>query len=372
MKTILFIIRKEFLQIFRHRIMVPLIFLMPIVQLVILANAADYEIKNITLHIIDHDLSPASLRLSGKFRASKHFRLVHTSFATEAGIADLEAGRADLFLEIPPHFERDLLRNSEASVQLTLNAINGVKAGIANGYANAIIRDFNGEIRAEWLHRPSSVPAGISITYANWFNPDMDYQNFMIPGILVILVTLVGMFLSGINLVKEKEIGTIEQINVTPIRKYQFIIGKLLPFWIIGNVELSAGLLVGKLLFGIPMAGSLWLVFGFAAIYLLVVLGIGLLVSTITFTQQQAMFISWFFLIIFVLMSGLFTPISSMPVWAQEITRFNPIAYFVEVMRLVLLKGAGLADIKHHFYTMLLFAFVVNGLAVFNYRKQAG
>lgn len=372
MKTILFLIRKEFLQIFRHRVMVPLIFLMPIIQLVILANAADYEIKNITLHIIDHDLSAASHRLTGLFEASRYFRLTNTSFATGEGIADLEADRADLFLEIPPRFERDLLRDNEASVQLTINAINGVKAGIANGYANAILRDFNGAMQAEWLRRPSSGPTGISITYANWFNPDMDYQNFMIPGILVILVTLVGMFLSGINLVKEKEIGTIEQINVTPIRKYQFIIGKLLPFWIIGIVELSAGLLVGKLLFDIPMVGSLGLVYAFAAVYLLVVLGLGLLVSTVTDTQQQAMFLSWFFLIIFILMSGLFTPISSMPAWAQEITHFNPIAYFVDVMRLVLLKGAGFVDIQYHFGVMMVFALVVNLLAVLNYRKQTG
>ena len=170
---------------------------------------------------------------------------------------------------------------------------------------------------------------------------------------------------------KEKEIGTIEQINVSPIKKHQFIIGKLLPFWIIANVELAFGLLVGKLVFDIPIVGSLGLVFAFSALYLLVVLGIGLLISTITETQQQAMFISWFFLVIFILMSGLFTPIESMPEWAQKLTLFNPIAYFVDVMRLVLLKGSGLWEIRNHMLMMLVIALVINSLAVLNYRKTA-
>jgi ABC-2 type transport system permease protein len=212
-------------------------------------------------------------------------------------------------------------------------------------------------------------PAALHIETANWFNPEQNYQTFMVPGILVILVTLVGMFLAGMNIVKEKEIGTIEQINVSPIRKHEFIIGKLLPFWIIALVELAIGLVVGKLVFHIPFVGSLWLIFGFAGLYLLVVLGFGLLISTVTETQQQAMFIAWFFLIIFILMSGLFTPIESMPPWAQDITRLNPVAYFVDVMRLVLLKGSDVWDIRQHIAVMGGYALAVNGLAVLNYRK---
>lgn len=370
MRTIHFLLRKEFLQIFRHKVMLPLIFVMPIVQLLILANAADYEVKNINLHVIDHDLSESSRRLIGLFEASRHFNLVNRSFATQAGFQDLESDAADLFIEIPPRFEYQLAREDQTSVQVTINAINGVKAGIANGYTQSIIRNFNQDLRVEWLDLPpGALEPAIKVTFSNWFNPSLDYDTFMVPGILVMLVTLVGMFLSGMNIVKEKEIGTIEQINVSPIKKHQFIIGKLLPFWIIANVELAIGLVVGKLVFDIPMVGSLWLVFGFSALYLLVVLGIGLLVSTITDTQQQAMFISWFFLVIFILMSGLFTPIESMPGWAQELTRLNPIAYFVEVMRLVLLKGSGLWEIRHHFFILGGYALVINGLAVLNYRK---
>jgi ABC-2 type transport system permease protein len=368
MRTILFIIRKEFLQIFRHKVMLPLIFLMPIVQLLILAHAADYEVKNINLHLVDRDLSQYSRRLAGKFQASGNFILASSSFSSPAAFDAIEKGQADLFLEIPAGFQRDLLRHGQASLQLSVDAINGVKAGLASSYAAAIIRDFNAEIRAEQAGPAAAAPL-LTIAASNWFNPELNYFTFMVPGILVLLVTLVGMFLSGMNIVKEKEIGTIEQINVTPIRKYQFIIGKLLPFWIIANVELALGLGVAKLVFHVPFVGSLWLVFAFAGLYLLVVLGLGLLISTVTETQQQAMFIAWFFLIIFILMSGLFTPIESMPAWAQEFTRFNPVAYFVEVMRMVLLKGSGLLDIRQHIFAMLAYALVANGLAAWSYRK---
>lgn len=192
----------------------------------------------------------------------------------------------------------------------------------------------------------------------------------MVPGILVMLVTMIGMFLSAMNIVKEKEIGTIEQLNVTPIKKYQFVIGKLLPFWVIGLFEMGFGLVVGKVVFDIPIEGSLWLIFAFSAVYLLLVLGIGLLVSTMTDTQQQAMFISWFFLVIFILMSGLFTPIESMPTWAQRITYLNPIAYFVDFMRSVMLKGSGFAAVQQHFMILGGYALAINILAILNYRKQ--
>lgn len=382
MRTILFILRKEFLQIFRHRVMLPLIFIMPIIQLLILAHAADYEVRNINLFLVNRDGSQAAHRLIGKFEASPHFNIVGNAFNSDEAYRAIQNGQADLFIEIPVDFQRNLLRDGYAQLQSSVDAINGVKAGLASAYTNAIITDFNEEFREEWmpavnvsgspkahLATNGQSPLTLSIRSANWFNPELNYQTFMVPGILVLLVTLVGTFLSGMNIVKEKEIGTIEQINVTPIRKYQFIIGKLLPFWIIALIELAFGLLVGKLAFDIPFVGSLWLIFGFSALYLLVVLGIGLLVSTVTETQQQAMFISWFFLIIFILMSGLFTPIESMPVWAQAITRFNPVAYFVEVMRMVLLKGSGILDIRIHLIVMSAYAIAVNSLAVLNYRK---
>lgn len=364
MKTILFLLRKEFLQIFRNRVIVAMIFVMPIIQLLILANAANYEVRNLKLQVIDQDHSSWSRQLVGHFTASPYFNLTGMVASAKKGITAIEADEADLVLHIPSGFERALRREETASVHLNINAINGVKAGLASSYAQTIILDLHQEIMPV-----VELPAGLSSTFRYWYNPDMDYYTFMVPGILVLLVTLVGMFLSGLNIVKEKEIGTIEQINVSPIRKHQFIIGKLLPFWIIAQVELALGLTVGWLVFDIPIVGSLGVVFAFSSIYLLVVLGIGLLVSTFTDTQQQAMFISWFFLVIFILMSGLFTPIESMPGWAQQITRLNPVTYFVDVVRLVLLKGSSWWDIRSQWIALSIFAVVINGAAVLNYRK---
>jgi ABC-2 type transport system permease protein len=370
MRTIYFILQKEFLQIFRNKGMLRIILLIPIIQLLVLANAANYEVKNLAIDVVDHDHSAWSLRLVNKLTASGYFKLHRQTFNEKAAFEDLQLDKADIVLMIPRHFERDLVREDKASLQLLVNAINGSKAGLANGYANTIIRSFNANIRTEWLALDKrNAPASIEVTYSNWFNTRLDYKVFMVPGIIVVLVTMIGAFLSGMNIVKEKEIGTIEQLNVTPIRKHHFILGKLIPFWILALFEMALGLLIGKLVFHLPMAGSLWLVFLFAAVYLWVMLGMGLLISTFTETQQQAMFIAWFFVIIFILMSGLFTPVENMPHWAQVITWFNPIAYFVKVIRMVLLKGSGWVNIQLYLLIMLAYALVMNGIAIWNYRK---
>jgi ABC-2 type transport system permease protein len=373
MKKILFILEKEFRQIFRQRAMLPIIFAMPVVQLLILSYAVDYEIKNLRLFLVDQDRSEVSRQLFRKFTASGYFILSGTGSAdAEAGEA-IGSGKADLALIIPGDFETDLFRGEDADVQLIFNAIDGTKAGLASSYALGIVSQYqaffleNFGIRANLLS-----PARrqrILQEYSHWYNPDLNYKTFMVPGILVILVTMIGAFLSSMNIVREKEMGTIEQINVTPIKKYQFILGKTIPFWLLGLFELAAGLAVGKLVFDIPVEGSLLVLFSFAGVYLMVVLGMGLFISTITDTQQQAMFISWFFLVVFILMGGLFTAVENMPLWAQKITLFNPVRYFIEVIRMVLLKGSGFADTARHFLVMGLFALVINGLAVWRYRK---
>ena len=192
----------------------------------------------------------------------------------------------------------------------------------------------------------------------------------MVPALLVLLVTLIGGFLSALNIVREKEIGTIEQINVTPIRKYQFIIGKLLPFWILALFVFTIGLLCTRYIFNIPLSGSLLVLYAFAAIFVLAIMGIGLFLSSVTDTQQQAMFVFWFIVVIFILMSGLFTAIENMPIWAQNLTRINPLRYFMEVIRMVVLKGSGFNEVRNHFLIITLFAIGTNAIAVWRYRKK--
>lgn len=372
MRTLKFLLQKEFKQVFRDPAILRIIFVMPIMQLLLLPWAADYEVKNIKLAIVDHDHSDYSRQFVSKVTASGYFLLDGYTSSYKQASDQIADDKADIAIEIPAYFEKDLVKESEASLFLAVNAINGVKAVLGAAYLQSIIQDFNNEIRTKWIQVPRFSPEpNIEVLSSNWFNPLMNYKWFMVPGILVVLVTMVGSFLASLNIVKEKEIGTIEQINVTPVKKYHFILGKLIPFWILGLIILSIGLFISWAAYGIVPAGSLLTIYIFAAAYLLAVLGLGLLVSTICSTQQQAMLISFFMMMIFILLGGLYTPIESMPVWAQWITRFNPVSYFIEVMRLVILKGSTLTDILPHIGIILIFAFVLNSWAVINYRKRA-
>lgn len=372
MRTIIVLIRKELLQVFRNKAMLPLLTVVPVVQLIILSFAASNEVKDLQLAVVDHDHSEYSRRLTHKFTASSYFQLSGAPHNQREAEAMLQKDEADIIVQIPAGMERDLYREKSAGLQLLVNAVNGSKGGIANGYAKRVIQDFNREIRGEIAPRFKAMTAGngrIDINFRHWYNPLLNYRTFMVPGILGTLVTILILVLTAMNVVREREIGTIEQLNVTPIKKYQLILGKLLPFLLIGLFDLAIGLIAGKLIFNIPIIGSLWLIFAFCIVNLLAVLAIGMLISTMADTQQQAMFIAWFFMMIFILMGGLFTPIESMPQWAQYLTYPNPIAHFVEVMRQVMLKGSTFADVQHHFVAMTIVSLVFGSLAVWTYRK---
>lgn len=373
MRTIFIFLKKEFKQIFRNKVMLPIIFVVPIVQLLVLVHAATFEMKNIRIAVVDEDHSQSSRQLIRKFQASPFYEVKTGVNSVQQGEQMLVEDEAHVVLHVPSGFERDLMQQGSVSLQLLLNAIDGQAAGLVQAYTQNIIRDFNYEIIFNWqkhIVKPLHVQQ-IEVSHQFWYNPELNYATFMVPGILVLLVTIVAMFLSGMNLVREKEIGTIEQLNVTPIRKYHFIVGKLVPFWFIALFELAFGLSLGWLIFDIPVLGSLFVLFFAAAVYLLVVLGIGLLISTMVDTQQQSMFISWFLVMIFILMSGLFTSIESMPSWAQALTQVNPIAYFIRITRMILLKGSGLADIATDILKLFLFSVLIISSAVLRYRKTS-
>ena len=377
MRRFKFLLQKEFIQVFRNRFMLPVILVMPVVQLILLSYAANFEVKNIRLATVDQSHSTCSRDLIRHFGASGNFEFLRNFQSVKKARESLDKGSSDMVLVIPADFHTSFYDPElNPNLRLIIDAINGSKAGVANGYSMQIIRDFNQQTSAEIIpadgaRKNANIPS-LKIHTADWFNPHLDYKAFMVPGILALLVTMIGLFLTSMNIVREKEIGTIEQINVTPIRKSEFIAGKLFPFWVIGIGEMALGLCLGKLFFDIPLEGSLSLVFLFSALYLLVVLGLGMFISTFTNTQQQAMFLAWFFMVVFILMSGLFTPIESMPFWAKTMTWFNPVAYMVELMRMVLLKGSGFIDVMQKLVILLAFGLVVNVLAVLNYRKTSG
>lgn len=371
MRILIFLLQKEFKQIFRNKSLLPIIFAMPIIQLLVMPLAADYEVKNINISIVDHDMSSYSQKLVSKISASGYFIISDYGNSFQGAFAQIENDHSDLILEIPADFEKNILRENTQKLFIAVNAINGTKAGLGGNYLGQIIAQFNDDIRLEWQPASSiSESPRIDVPSSNWFNKFLNYSFFMVPGILVVLVTMVGAYMCSLNIVKEKEIGTIEQINVTPIKKHIFILGKLIPFWIIGMFIFSVGLfVVGHLIYGIIPEGNILLLYAFLSLYLVAVLGLGLLISTYSETQQQSMSIAFFFMMIFLLMSGLFTPIDSMPEWAKLISKANPVTYFIEVMRMVVLKGSGFSDIKYHFLAIAGFAAFFNGWAILNYKK---
>ena len=372
MRNVWFLLEKEVRQLLRNRTLLGLLLVAPIVQLLLLSFAANYEIKNLNLAVVDQDHSPAARRLLDKFQYTPYFRLVQMRPTAQAAGQDLLAGRADLVLVIPPRFERDLVRGGHAQVQLLVNGLDNVKAGLASSYASSIVQAYPGEGRPATVAAAVRETRGLEIVPAYWYNPRLNYKTFMVPGILVEIISLIVMMVATLNIVREKEIGTIEQLNVTPIRKWQFILGKLLPFWVAGLYQFTVGLLLARFLFQVPMVGSVLLLYGIMAVFLAVPLGLGLLISSVSETQQQALFVAFFFLIIFILLCGLFTPTEYMPAWARALDVVNPLLYIIDIARRILLKGSTLRDVLRPVLTLLGMAVAVNMLAVWRYRKTSG
>lgn len=368
MRTILYILQKEFIQVFRDKAMLPIIFIIPIVQLLVLSYTATFEIKNVRFIVVDHDHSSESRKLIDKFSGSAFFTEVGQLDSYKAAEQAIKKNQADQILVIETDFEKHLFNEKHGNVQVVTNAINGSAASLMSAYAISIINDFNKEILIKKLPvHFQGMPIKLSPSF--WYNPELNYITYMVPGILVLLITIIGMFLSSMNIVKEKELGTIEQLNVTPIRKLEFIAGKLIPFWIIAMADLLIGLLLAHFWFRITIAGNPFLLLFVAGIYLILVLGFGLLVSTLTNTMQQAMFISWFFLLVFILLSGLFTPIESMPLWAQKFNVINPLAYFIKINRMIMLKGSGFMDFQKDFWILSGYAMMMIAFSTLRYRK---
>ena len=375
MRTVFFLVRKEFLQIFRDRTTVFQIFMIPVVQLLVLANAATFDVKQVAMLVVDEDHTTVSSGLVQRLEAGRQFRVVRYT-SSDAGVDHALLDReVTAVLHIPRYFEEDLVRRGRAQVQLVLNAEEGATTGIVQSYANSILTSYARELDrtlplARSGTRTTARVAPLDLRTQRWYNPTRNYKYWMVPALMVSLTTIIGLLLTAQNITRENELGTLEQLNVTPMTKIQFIAAKLIPFWILSMLIFSIGLAIGKLVFGIPMRGNLLIVYLAAAVYLIVVLGMGLGISTITRTQQQSMFVAFFFTLIFLLMSGLFTPVDSMPDWAQRVAEANPVKHFVSIMRAVLMRGAGLETVGRPIIGLGIAGVAVLGLAVLRYRKS--
>ncbi len=366
-----YLIEKEFKQLRRNPFIPKMIVIMPVVMMLVMPWAANQEIKGIKLSVIDHDHSPVSQRLIEKVPSSGYFKLTDYSPTNEQALKSIESGKADVIMEIPARFERDLFTGNSPSVMISANAVNGMKAGLGSQYLSGILGDYSSDLQNESgaLAAQTAIPR-FKVVPEYRFNPHLDYKIYMIPALMVMLLTMISGFLPAINIVGEKEKGTIEQINVTPVSKSMFILAKLIPYWVIGLTVFTICLCIAAWGYGLYPVGNPFVIYLFALIYILVVSGIGLVISNYSDTMQQAMFVMWFFVMILILMSGLFTPIASMPGWAQGITLFNPLRYFIEVMRQVYLKGSGFFDLLPNFFALCGFALLFNLWTILSYKKS--
>ncbi len=376
------LLRKEFLQIRRDNVILRMLFVVPVIQLLVLSNAATFEVKTSNLWLVDQDRTPVSRALVDRFVASGRFSIVGATITTTAGDDAMLRGAANAILVVPDGFARDLTRDRATQVQLVLNAENGSQAGVIQGYAGQIIAQFANELTLRSAPRLAIESPGVErapmrgrlvmeARTRGRFNPSLEYKRFMIPGILVQLVTLVGTLMTALNIVREKEAGTLDQLNVTPIRPSVFIAAKLLPLWIIGLVEFTMGICIAVFVFHVPMLGSPLVLYAGAALFLLAALGIGLWVSTVAETQQQALFVTFSLLMIYVLMSGLFTPVRAMPAWVQTVAQINPMMHFIALVRAVMLKGATFVDVWRQLTALVVLGLVILTLAVSQYRKRS-
>lgn len=367
-----YLLEKEFKQLLRDKFQPRLFVMLPLMMLLVMPWAANQEVRGLKLCVVDCDGTPASRRLVEQAATSAYFDLTVLADDGNRALRAVESGDADLVMELPRGFGRDLVRDGRAEVQVSANAVNGIKAGMGSMYLAQVIASYSRALAEE---RGAAVAGSGRPTFRvephYCFNPHLDYKVFMIPAMMVMMLTLLAGFLPALNIVGEKERGTMEQMNVTPVGKLKFVLSKLIPYWCVGFFVLAWAMLLAWLIYGLVPVGSVLTVFLSASVYILAVSGFGLVVSNYSETMQQALFVMYFFLIIFILMSGLFTPVASMPDWAQALTRLNPLRYFIEVMRAVYLKGSSLSQLLPQLSALGAHALVMGGWAVWSYRKNS-
>lgn len=354
-----------------HSIVQPVVFvLLPFVMVNALPRLATQEIKNLRFCIVDNDHTPLSQRLTAKIAASQYFNLTAAEHSHCAAMSNIDRGEADLIIEIEPDFEKNLITTGAANVSVLANAVDGIKAGLGSSYASQIIADFAADLRSEHGIAPmADINKAVSERFL--YNATLDYKTFMIPGIMGMLLLLLVGFLPALNIVGEKERGTIEQINVTPVGKFDFILSKLIPYWLVGFVIFAYAMLLAYKIHGLAPVGSVGAIFIFVSLFILVVSSLGLVVSNYSSTMQQASLVMFFFLVIFLLLSGLLTPVQSMPEWAQRLTLLNPLRYLMEVMRALYIKGSSLADLLPQLRAFCCFIVVFWTWAIVSYKKSS-
>lgn len=373
MRRIRFLLYKEFLQFFRDKMMLRVVLIMPILMLLLLGYAVTTDVKNISVAICDLDHSAKSRKLIEKLNTSGYFVLHYSHDGLQNIGKYLDSGNAKLGLVIPRGFDLNLSSNQPAPVQILINGEDAKSAQIAMGYVSEIVRAFAQTILLERVFFQPLLAKNMHLVEPEirvWFNPNLESINFVVPGIVAMLVTVFSMFFTAIAIVKEKEEGTLEQLLVTPISSLQLIIGKTLPYVIISFIDGIFIMILARLWFNIPMVGSLWLLFGFLLAFILSTIGLGIFISTVSQTQMQALFLSWFFMVLMFILSGFFIPIENMPNWVQFLSYLDPLRYLITVIREIFLKGSRFQHLWREGAAMLTFGIVIISLSGLRFQKR--
>lgn len=367
------IVKKELIQIRRDPKMLRIILVAPVFQLIVFGYAVTTDIKHVPTAVVDADRSRQSRDLLSRFTNSGYFDLIYHLETPQDIEPLLASGRAQTAIWIPKGFAKDLALGRSASLQIVLDGTDSATAGVVMGYAGGIVRRFSEDVLAERMQkvrlRVTRVP-GIDERIRVWYNPDLKSVNYMVPGVLCMILLIVTMLLTSLAVVREREIGTLEQLIVTPIKTVELIIGKTIPFVVIGYVDVTLILLVARWHFRVPIAGSVPLLYGLTGVFLMTTLGVGLFVSTVSRTQQQAMMTTFFIMMPSILLSGFMFPIENMPRPVQYLTYLLPLRYYLEIIRGIFLKGVGLHVLWPNVAALIAFGFLILTLSALRFAKR--
>ncbi|MDE6268187.1 MAG: ABC transporter permease [Muribaculaceae bacterium] len=362
------LLKKEITLMQRNPLIPKIIIGMPLMVMLILPLVANLDVKDVNVAVVDNDHSSLSRRITADISASPFLTVIDVPLDHSGAIALVEKGDVDVILTVPPHFSRSLaICSGNASVDIEVNGVNATKGMLGGQYVSqSVLSTIKGWREENGVTEPTQ-PTGILYLY----NPTLNFRNYMIPALMVVLLIIICGFLPALNLVSEKETGTIEAMNVTPVPRLLFVLSKLIPFWIVGMIVVTVGMLVGWIVYSLVPAGSIFLIYLAAILFSLVMSGLGVIIANRSASMLQSIFVMFAFIMVFQLMSGLFTPIGSMPGWARTITYAIPPRYFIEIMRAVYLKGAGFADLWFQFLTLVALAVLTLGLSALTYSKRS-
>ena len=367
MRTFLVLLQKEFLQFRRNQFLPRLIVAFPILLMLLMPFIMTMDVRNVNVAVVDLDKSTISTRIASHIKASEYLTLAETTADYQQAMTDLEEGRVDVIIQMPANFERDMMSQTANKISITANAVNATKGSMGMQYLMQTIGTSLSEIQGE--RRPTEMSE--IVTVQNRFNPTLNYKHYMVPALMVMIFVLICGFLPALSIVGEKESGTIEQINVTPVGRLTFTLSKLVPYWIFGILILTVAMLLAWSVWGLKPAGAVGAIYLGAILFIFTISGFSLTVANFSDTMQQTMFVMFFFIIIFMLMSGILTPVSSMPDWAQKFTVILPPRYLAEILRAVYLRGATIAELWTNYLALGIFATIFNVMAALTYRKQA-